>query len=121
MNSKHTPGPWRANGQLIQKTQTGEQLMNAYDWIAKLSNPMSRDYLPSFPGAEKMGLNPDEANDKKILDFICFALEAGRWFSENGDNSSAAGKMEYMLENRIVNDADIFSALDTIRKAEQGE
>ena len=85
----------------------------AYDIVAKITNPASFAYMPDFPGSDKLGLDPVVPTQKLICDAVIYALQAGTFWSEFGDNSAAFGKLEAMLEYGIVTTDQINQAIHT--------
>lgn len=85
--------------------------MKAYDAIAKITNPHSFTYMASFPGADKLGLNPDNADDKAVAHLIGLCIRAASDYAECGENSHAYGMVEAMLQYGVVTDEQIERAL----------
>ena len=89
---------------------TTEQANNAtYDLVARLTNPASYDYMPTFPGMDMLGLSPENGDDRLVADAIILAIESG----QNTEGASF-GRLTTMIEFKIINLEKIYHALQRI-------
>jgi len=67
-----------------------------------------------FPGCDALGLNPDNPTDKITADAIVYAIQAGKTWAADGDNSNAYGRLSAMISFGIVDVASIKQAHHTL-------
>jgi hypothetical protein len=84
----------------------------AREIAAKIIQPYSYYHFPNleFPGMDKLGLDPDDAHDKKMAAAIFHAINIGM-AGTNWDQSYPFGSLATMLEYGIITLANINQAL----------
>jgi len=103
-----------------KQIDTGVANNQAYDIVAKITNPGSWSYMDEFPGLDKLGFDETAYGDvqtKHIAEIIYCALDAGRKWEQFGDQSYSVGRIATLLEFGIVTMDEIERALWAFRRA----